>query len=223
MNSMQVIKKALHVILFLVFVPLSGQAVKVACVGNSITYGFGLDNREQQSYPAVLQSLLGNSYTVGNFGTNGCTMLRNGNKPYWTDPNFKAATDFNPDIVIIMLGTNDAKPFNWVFKDQFMADYLSLIEHFGKMGAKVYIGIPAPVYGNGNFSIDASILNNEVVPLIRQVAEKAGAPFIDVYKALSGRPDFFPDTVHPNADGASLIAKTVFDAISISVNSGKRF
>lgn len=210
---MKLFKMSLYVILLLLFIPLPGMAVRVACVGNSITYGYGLDSREQESYPAVLQSLLGTNYTVGNFGTNGCTMLRNGDKPYWTDPNFKAATDFDPDIVIIMLGTNDAKPFNWVYKDQFKTDYLALIEHFRNLGAKVYIAVPAPVYGNGNFSIDASILNNQVVPLIREVAEQSGTPFIDLHKALGVQPDLFPDTVHPNADGASLIARTVFNAI----------
>lgn len=210
----------LKILLFSVALALSpflfsqpDQVVRIACVGNSITYGYGLDDRNSQSYPSILQQLLGPDYSVMNFGTNGCTMLKKGNKPYCDDPNFAAGTGFRPDIVVIMLGTNDAKPFNWLHKDEFITDYLSLVEHYRNLGARVYIALPPPVYREGNFSIDASILNNEVVPLIRQAASDAKAPLIDVFSALSGKPDFFPDSVHPNEGGADLIARTVWQAI----------
>src|SRR5512138_1808239 len=85
-------------------------AAKIACVGDSITAGYGLSNAAQQSYPAVLQSLLGSKHTVQNFGTSGCTLLKKGDQPYWNDGNFGASDTFKPDVVIIMLGTNDAKP-----------------------------------------------------------------------------------------------------------------
>ena len=97
-------------------------AAKIACVGDSITYGYGLSNPSQQSYPAVLQSLLGSQHTVGNFGTSGCTLLKAGDKPYWNDANFSASDAFKPDVVVIMLGTNDAKPQNWSHKADFSAD-----------------------------------------------------------------------------------------------------
>jgi lysophospholipase L1-like esterase len=211
---MRSIKLISSIVLLFVFGSFPVKAAKIACVGNSITFGYGLGDREQQCYPSVLQSLLGKGDTVMNFGTNGCTMLKKGDKPYWDDINFKASTDFKPDIVIIMLGTNDAKPFNWTHEDEFAADYLSLIEHNRKNGAKVYVAIPAPVYRQGNFSIDAATLNNEVVSLIRQIAGEANAPAIDVFQSLSGKPELFPDSVHPDADGATIIAKTVWQAIS---------
>jgi lysophospholipase L1-like esterase len=211
---MKTIRLISSIALSLIIFSLPVSAAKIACVGNSITFGYGLNDREHQCYPSVLQSLLGSGHTVMNFGTNGCTMLKRGNKPYWDDINFKASTDFDADIVIIMLGTNDAKPFNWSHKDEFASDYLSLIEHYRKSGAKVYVAVPAPVYGQGNFSIDPAILSNEVVPLIRKIAVDANAPVIDIFNALSSKPDYFPDTVHPNAEGASLIAKTILEAIS---------
>jgi lysophospholipase L1-like esterase len=202
------------IVIALLLSQLSVSAAKIACVGNSITYGYGLTDREHQCYPSVLQGLLSTEHTVMNFGTNGCTMLKNGNKPYWDDINFKASTEFKPDIVIIMLGTNDAKPFNWSHKDEFAADYLSLIEHYRKFGAHVYLAVPAPVYGQGNFSIDPEIIKNEVVPLIRKIATDANTPVIDIFQTLNGKPEYFPDNVHPNVDGASLIAKAIWQVIS---------
>jgi lysophospholipase L1-like esterase len=213
-SDMRSIKLISSIVLLFVFCSYPTSAARIACVGNSITYGYGLNDREHQSYPSVLQSLLGKGDTVMNFGTNGCTMLKKGNQPYWDDINYKASTDFKPDIVIIMLGTNDAKPFNWSHKEEFASDYKSLMEHYRKIGAKVYVAIPAPVYGQGNFSIDAAILNNEVVPLIRKIADEANAPAIDIFQSLSGKPELFPDSVHPDVEGANLIAKAVWQAIS---------
>lgn len=211
---MKIIRLIGSIVLAFVIFSLPVNAAKIACIGNSITYGYGLNDREHQCYPSVLQSLAGPGHIVMNFGTNGCTMLKNGNKPYWDDINFKASTEFKPDIVVIMLGTNDAKPFNWSHKNEFETDYLNLIAHYRNLGATVYVAIPAPVYGEGNFSIDASILTNEVVPLIRKIAAGANVPVIDIFQALSGKPEYFPDNVHPNAEGAILMAKTVWQEIS---------
>ncbi|HLN21797.1 MAG TPA: GDSL-type esterase/lipase family protein [Bacteroidales bacterium] len=213
-NYTNIFSRTVFVMLVLVIsFSCSVQAARIACVGNSITYGHGLTDREKQNYPYILQQLLGSKHTVMNFGTSGCTLMKSGNKPYWDDPNFKASTDFDPDIVIIMLGTNDAKPFNWEHKNEFSADYRSLIEHYRSRGAKVYIAIPVPVYGDGNFSIDASVLNNEVVPLIRKIAADNNCPVIDTNKALSGKQEMFPDEVHPDAAGANLIAHTVAEVL----------
>jgi acyl-CoA thioesterase-1 len=189
-------------------------AAKIACVGDSITYGYGLSNPSQQSYPAVLQTLLGGKDSVQNFGTSGCTLLKRGDKPYWTDANFAASDAFKPDLVVIMLGTNDAKPQNWSHKGDFASDYASLIDHYRGLGAQVYVAAPPPVYSPGAFSIDPVVFSDEVVPLIHQVATSANAPLIDVFQALSGKPGDFPDTVHPNAEGAKLIAQTVADALA---------
>jgi acyl-CoA thioesterase-1 len=105
-------------------------AARIACVGDSITYGYGLASPSQQSYPAVLQTLLGTQHTVSNFGTSGCTLLKKGDKPYWNDANFGASDAFKPDVVVVMLGTNDAKPQNWAYQADFASDYGSMIDHY---------------------------------------------------------------------------------------------
>jgi acyl-CoA thioesterase-1 len=184
-------------------------AAKIACVGDSITYGYGLSNPSQQSYPAVLQTLVGSTHTVRNFGTSGCTLLKNGDKPYWNDANFAASDAFKPDVVVIMLGTNDAKPQNWSHEAEFAGDYASLIDHYRGLGALVYVATPPPVYPPGAFDIDPDVLSGEIVPLIRRAGTDAGAPLIEVFQALGGKANLFPDTVHPNAEGAQLIAQTV--------------
>ena len=188
-------------------------AAKIACVGDSITYGYGLTNPSQQSYPAVLQTLVGSKHTVQNFGSSGCTLLRKGDKPYWSDANFSASDAFKPDVVIVMLGTNDAKPQNWSYKADFAADYNAMITHYRALGALVYVAVPPPVYPPGAYSINPDVLSGEVVPQVRQIAASANAPLIDVFAALSGKASYFPDTVHPNADGSQLIAQTVAAAL----------
>ena len=75
--------------------------IKVSCVGNSITYGMRLENREQDSYPAQLQRMLGDRYEVGNFGKSGATLLRHGHRPYFEQEEFRQAMDFAGDIVVI--------------------------------------------------------------------------------------------------------------------------
>jgi acyl-CoA thioesterase-1 len=188
-------------------------AAKIACVGDSITYGYGLPSPGQQSYPAVLQTLVGSTHTVRNFGTSGCTLLKQGDKPYWNDANFAASDAFKPDVVIVMLGTNDAKPQNWSHKASFATDYASLIDHYRNLGALVYVAVPPPVYPPGAFDINPDVLSGEIVPLVRQIAASAGAPLIDVFAALSGKASLFPDTVHPNAEGAQVIAQTAAAAL----------
>ena len=103
--------------------------IKVSCVGNSITYGMRLDDREQESYPAQLQALLGDRYEVGNFGKSGATLLRHGHRPYFEQEEFRQAMAFAGDIVVIHLGINDTDPRNWPhFRDEFVGDYLALID-----------------------------------------------------------------------------------------------
>jgi lysophospholipase L1-like esterase len=189
------------------------SASKIACVGDSITYGYNLTNPSKESYPAVLQTLLGAQHTVQNFGSSGCTLLKKGDKPYWNDGQFGSSDAFKPDVVVVMLGTNDAKPQNWSHEVEFTGDYESMIDHYRGLGALVYVAVPPPVFTPGAYQIDPAVLNTEIVPLVRQIAGTANAPVVDVYQALTGKSSLFPDMVHPNAEGARLIAQTVAAAL----------
>ena len=202
-------------VFFLQAALLSGEEViRVACVGDSITFGAGVENRGQNNYPKVLGRLLGAGYETRNFGVNGATLLKKGDKPYWKTGAFKAATGFKPHIVIVKLGTNDSKPQNWKHKGQYAADLAALADHFASLPTqpKIWLCKPAPVYRD-RWGINEKTVKGEVIPLLEGVAKKKKLPTIDLYKALSGIKQHFPDGIHPNAKGAEILARAVYQAI----------
>ncbi len=187
--------------------------IRIACVGDSITYGAGIEGRETNSYPAQLAQMLGSRFDVRNFGRSGATLLKAGDLPYWTTDEFKGATEFQPDVVIIKLGTNDTKPQNWKGKKKFIEDYRALVDHFKglKSKPKLWACLPVPVYGD-QWGINAKTLD-EVIEATQEACDKSKVPLIDLNDALTGHPEMFPDKIHPDAKGAALMAKTVYQAI----------
>jgi lysophospholipase L1-like esterase len=196
----------------------SGRAddkIRVACVGDSITFGAGVEKREQNNYPKVLQGLLGDRYEVRNFGVSGATLLKKGDKPYVKERAFQQAKEFKPNVVVIKLGTNDTKPQNWKHEADFVADCKSLVQEFQNLESrpKVYLCVPVPAY-KGNFGIDDGRVKTGVKPKVEQLGKDLELPVIDLYAALSDMPKLFPDQIHPNAAGAKLIAETVHKALT---------
>jgi len=194
-------------------VPKAGKPLKLACVGDSITQGSGAGNG--MSYPSQLKGLLGPEWEVGNFGVSGRTLLQKGDFPYWKEGAFQKAKDFNPDAVIIMLGTNDTKPQNWKFKDEFEGDYRELVKTFQglKSSPRVYICRPVPVPAPGNFGINEEALQQQM-PVLAKLTTELKAGTIDMYAALEGKPQLLPDRVHPNTEGAGEMAKAAFQVLT---------
>jgi lysophospholipase L1-like esterase len=194
--------------------PSATRVIRVAAVGDSITHGRGIEDRERHSYPAQLGRLLGPRYDVRNFGVSARTMLRRGDHPYWREAAFEAAKAFAPDIVVIKLGTNDTKPQNWRYRDEFAADSAAMVDAFAALPSrpKIWICAPAPAFSTRGGIRDA-VIRDEVVPMIQRVAADRRVAVIDLYAALRGRATLFPDGIHPNAEGARLIAETVARAI----------
>jgi lysophospholipase L1-like esterase len=188
--------------------------IRIACVGDSITYGAGVENRELNNYPVVLGKFLGSRFEVRNFGVSGATLLKKGDKPYWTLPEFQAVTDFDPQVVILKLGTNDSKPQNWKYGSEFATDLRAMLDHFAGLpaGPKIWICLPVPVYET-RWGINEATVKDEIIPVIQRVAAEKGVPTIDLHRALSDRPEYFPDKIHPNAAGAGMIAITIFTAL----------
>jgi lysophospholipase L1-like esterase len=181
--------------------------IKVACVGDSITQGIGAT--VGHSYPDQLQALLGSKWVIKNYGVSGRTLLRKGDLPWWYEQAFKDAHSLNPDAVVIMLGTNDTLPQNWVHEAEFYGDYKDLIESFKSLPSKPHIWImrPPPIPENEK--------NLEVLrSLIDKLAGDENVGEIDVYGALVSKPELFADHVHPNDTGAGILAQTVAHAIS---------
>ena len=187
----------------------------VSCVGDSITFGAAIKDRGANSYPSQLQKMLGDGYKVNNFGVNGATLLKKGDKPYWKLEAYKKALGSKPDLVIIKLGTNDTKPQNWKHKNEYKADYKELISSFQKLDTKprVLIAFPVPV-AKDRWGINEKAVSTEVIPALREVSKETGCEIIDLYTALKDHHDLIPDGVHPNGKGASIIAEHVAKKIS---------
>jgi lysophospholipase L1-like esterase len=208
------------VLAFVVFAGFTGSAwaqVKVAAVGDSITFGYGLANPGAQSYPAQLQALLGNGYVVGNFGVNGATAQKSTAKSYWRTSQYRSSQRFAPNKVVIMLGTNDSKSSNWNAAN-FNTDFRALIAAYQNLPTQpaVYICLIPPVYTPNAFgnTFDPVFIQNTVVPAIRTIATQAGVPLIDNNSPLLNHPDYFSDGVHPNVQGAEIIATTVYGPVA---------
>lgn len=188
-------------------------AIRVSCIGDSITAGVGAN--KGMSYPDQLGKLLGKPWEVRNFGVSGATLLNKGNRPYQGQKHFRAALGSEPNVVIIMLGTNDTKAQNWKMKDQFAADYKDLIKQFAELKCKprIFVCHPVPVPGGGNFGITEAGVREES-PMIDAVAEEMKVGVIDMYSALKDHPETIPDKVHPNSDGAALMAKAAYKKLT---------
>ncbi|MBD3275230.1 MAG: hypothetical protein GF372_07965 [Candidatus Marinimicrobia bacterium] len=189
--------------------------IRVACVGNSITFGSGIQDREQSSYPAQLDDMLGDNWEVRNFGVSGATMLKNGDKPYWDQEAFQQALDFDPHVVIIKLGTNDSKPINWKFRDEFIPDYRAMVQQFEKLPSnpRIWICLPVPAY-EVRWGIRNHVITEEVIPRIRATARAEGIPTINLYAVLDEREELFPDKIHPNTEGAREMAKKIYEVLT---------
>ncbi|HEX5791521.1 MAG TPA: GDSL-type esterase/lipase family protein [Luteolibacter sp.] len=186
------------------------QAVKVACVGDSITQG-----KKGGNYPEQLQALLGDKWQVENFGHSGRTLLKKGDHSYWTSERYTKALEFKPDVVIIKLGTNDTKPQNWQHKAEFVSDYRELIKSFQALASKprIYLCRPCPVIGKGNFGIVESGVQ-EQIPLLDALAKELNLGIIDMHATLADKPELIPDCVHPSKEGYGLMAATAFKALT---------
>ena len=201
------------------------ETIRIACIGDSITYGYSIKNRTKDSYPAQLGRMLCENGTprgvshcgwqVSNFGVSGATLLKKGDLPYWNQQAFKDALAYNPNVVIIKLGTNDTKPQNWKFKDQFTTDCAEMIDRFVELPSKprIWMCKPVPAYGE-RWGISETIIKNELIPLIKQTARNKFVPVIDLYGPLSNKPELFPDQIHPNAEGAYDMAKEIYATLT---------
>lgn len=197
---------------------VAAEPVRVACVGNSITYGTGIADREHFSYPVQLQQMLGNGYVVGNFGKPGATLLYKGHRPYVEQPEFKEVLRFKGDIAVIHLGINDTDPRNWPnYRDEFVKDYLSIMDSLRAANPKVrfILARMTPIADrHPRFQSGTKQWHDEIQTAIETVARVSGAELIDFHEPLYPYPNLLPDAIHPNPEGAGILAKTVYGGIT---------
>ena len=188
-------------------------AVKVACVGDSITEGQGLG---AMAYPARLGSLLGEAYTVRNYGAGGFTLLDKGDFPYRTTQQYKDSLSWEPDVVIILLGTNDSKPQNWQYAAEYLPDLRALVESYLTLESqpRVILGTPTPVYGDNLPPFNQSVVRDEIAPTTRSLAAELDLECLEFHDRLIHAGAYFPDGIHPDAAGTALMASMACEFIA---------
>lgn len=206
--------------------PAKGS-IRVACIGNSITDGSGIDMAETKGYPAQLQKLLGGGYNVRNFGVGARTLLNSGDRPFMKELAWRDALAFNPDVVIIKLGTNDSKTDNWKHKDDFVKDYQSMIDQLRSLPAHPRIILANPIKAfKDQWTITDSVITREVIPEIEKVAKANGLEVLDLHSVITDASMIISDGIHPNSQGAGKIAQAVAEIIKtnppVDIQSKKR-
>ena len=212
------------------------DAIRVACIGNSITDGFGIDMASQYGYPAQLQKKLGNKYWVKNFGVSARTLLNKGDYPYMKEQAWRDALAFKPDVVIIKLGTNDSKPENWQYGAEFKQDLEQMVTTLcpalvqntpakGKKKGKkapvvepvkpqIYLCTPIPAF-KSTWNINDSVITNAIIPIQKEVANKYGLKIIDLHTQYANDGDkMLPDGIHPDGKGAERMAEIIANSLS---------
>lgn len=192
---------------------------KVACVGDSITWGFTILKPSKHGYPAVLQHLLGDGFEVRNFGHNDAAVRFDADTPYVTRRAYRDSLEWEPDIVLLMLGTNDTKPWNWD-PEIFRRDYTRLVDTYLALPSHPRVILVAPIRIFRVFNVPSLILNPEVMeekirPTIRKIAAEKGLEVVDL-QLLFGSARFCRDGIHPQRRGARMLAEAICKAVDFS-------
>lgn len=196
---------------------LPAVPVRVACVGDSITYGLRLIDRKKDCYPAVLQRLLGNGYEVRNYGANSATVQESGNRPYTRKDVYRESLAWQPDIVLLLLGTNDSKKQNWEGVDSYMEAMRKMAASYENLPSnpEIYVMTPPKAF-SGYAGINDDHIGEEAEALLAQNSY----PVIDLRAAFEGHRQWIgKDGIHPNREGASEIAIRI--AKKLQYDAGK--
>jgi len=191
---------------------------KVACIGDSITWGFTLLNPWRQSYPAQLGRLLGDGYEVRNFGYNDASARFDADTPYVLKGVYRKSLEWNPDIVLIMLGSNDTKKRNWD-PEVFRRDYCKLVESYRSLPSNPRVVLIAPiriflVKGIALMGLHPDTMEGGVRPAILEIGEEMGLQVVDLVDLFSDSSCCI-DGVHPQLRGTTLLAKKIFESVFV--------
>lgn len=192
------------------------QKIKVSCVGNSITYGAFVANREQNCYPAQLQEYLGDDYEVKNFGVSATTALYKGLYPYVDTEKYRESLEYNPDIVFIKLGTNDANERNDAYRSTFAKDYRRLVDEYLSLPSKPQVILLTPVRCFLPSNQD-EVIESEIIPVIEQTAYERDLDIINLHNMFGDKWVEFlmPDRLHPSSIGAGMLAQKLYQYLAV--------
>lgn len=190
--------------------------IRVACIGDSITWGFTLLNPWKQSYPALLREMLGEGYEVRNFGYNDASARFDADTPYVDKRVYRDSLAWNPDVVLLMLGTNDTKTRNWD-PAIFHRDYRRIVDAYRALPSAPRVILVAPIrifpiMGLPLLGVHPETMEEGVRPTIREIAEETGLELVDL-RDLFTDTTYCRDGVHPQKTGARMLAEAIFNAV----------
>ena len=190
--------------------------IRVACIGDSITWGFTLLNPWKQSYPALLQEKLGPDYQVRNFGYNDASARFDADTPYVTKRVYRESLEWNPDMVLLMLGTNDTKTRNWD-PEIFRRDYRKIVDSYLALPSKPRVILIAPIrifliLGRPILGVRPDNMEEGVRPAIREISNDTGLQLVDLQNLFTDN-TYCRDGVHPQRAGAQMLADAIHSAI----------
>ena len=187
--------------------------VRVACIGDSITWGFTLLSPWKHSYPAVLQEKLGDGYEVRNFGHNDASARFDADTPYVTKKEYRESLAWNPDVVLLMLGTNDTKRRNWD-PEIFRRDYGRLVDSYVNLPSAPRVILIAPIQifllgGLAIMGLYPDTMEGGVRPAVHEIAAQKGLQLIDLHDLFTDS-SYMMDGVHPQKQGARMLAEAIY-------------
>ena len=190
--------------------------IRVACVGNSITDGMGIDMAEKFGYPTQLGFRLGSGYAVKNFGVSGRTMSERGDYPYQKELAWKDCIAWQPNIVVIKLGTNDVKTENWKYaQEDYIKSLNQMVDTLRTLPSKPRIILASPIPAFKDiWTISDSVIVNGVIPMLQKYAKEQKLEYLDLHSQFKNIDKVMqPDGIHPTDKGAAEIASLVAAAI----------
>lgn len=192
---------------------IGNGAIRVATVGDSLTYGYGLDDRVQDAYPSILAERLGSHYQVLNFGLSGRSLQSTTDYPYFSEKNAQLSLESEADIVIIMIGTNDTRAPYW-HKERFVKEYGEMIDRYQAMSSQpdMYLVVP-PYIPTSRFGLNNNLIKMELQVIIPTIAKERGLGCINLYPLTEGHLEYYSDGLHLTPLGNRLVADTIYTEI----------
>ncbi len=190
--------------------------VKVGCVGDSNTYGAEATDRSRYAWPIQIRDMLGDKYETRNFGVNGALMMNHLNDAWKNKTAYSDNKAYDPDIIVIALGTNDSKDGYWDAV-KFKNSYIDLINEFKSYSAEpeIYMAIPIRAYSS-TWSINDQTIREQVIPAMKEVAREKGLPLIDLYAVTNNIASLMAsDGIHPRDEGLRIMARKIADIIQL--------
>jgi len=193
------------------------KVVNIACIGNGVTYGIGVENREKNNFPQQLQYLLGANYKVTNFGVANAPVLSNGLNSYTKTAAFKKSQTINPNIVFVELGLDEIKATDTAVISNFTNTLEGIVQSYANLSARprVVLLLPLPIFLNDSSLLNNSVIKNKIIPKIQKIAFEKNLEVLDLFSMFIDKQDLFLDKVHPSSLGGTLISKWLYEIVKL--------